>query len=140
LWQLKTMADAAKITQQLLPSLKVPLQSTQLILIHSQPISISFRRDERKFDVEGSYNIRYEIIKKRLDKVHIKDTSERLTQPGKIAMVYSNQKELPEYEEYIRFLQKKNILKPYIEMLELEELQGVKGLKAIRVEINLDTE
>jgi len=138
LWQLKTMAGAAKITQQLLPYLKVPLQTTQLILIHSQTISISFRRDERKFDVEGSYNIRYEIIKKRLDKVHIKETKERLTQPGKIAMVYSNQKELPEYEEYVRFLQKKNILKPDVEFLELEELQGIKGLKAIRVGVNLD--
>ena len=137
LWQLKTMAGVAKITQQLLPLLEVPLQTTQLILIHSQPISINFRRDERKFDVEGSYNIRYEIIKKRLDKVHIKDTTERLTQPEKIAMVYSNQKEVTEYEEYIRFLQKKNILKPTIEMLELEALQGVKGLKAMRVEINM---
>src|SRR4029079_3560164 len=109
---LKTMAGAAKITQRLLPSLKVPLHTTQLILIHSQPISISFRRDERKFDVEGSYNIRYEIIKKRLDKVHIKDTQERLTQPGKIAMVYSNPKEAQEYQEYIQFLQSKKILKP----------------------------
>jgi hypothetical protein len=138
LWQLKTMAGAAKVTMQLLPSLKVPLQTTQLILIQSQPISISFRRDERKFDVEGSYNIRYEIIKKRLDKVHIKDTNERLTQPRKIAMVYSNQKDVTEYEEYIRFLQKKNILKPDIEMLELEELQGIKGLRAMRVEINME--
>ena len=138
LWQLKTMAGAARVTQRLLPSLKVPLQTTQLILIHSQPISINFRRDERKFDVEGSYNIRYEIIKKRLDKVHIKDSAERLTQPGKIAIVYSNQKDVTEYEEYIRFLQKKNSLKQGMEMLELEELQGVKGLKAIRVEINMD--
>jgi hypothetical protein len=139
LWQLKSMAEAARITHNLLPQLKVSLQTTQLILIHSQPIAISFRRDERKFDVEGSYNIRYEIIKKRLDKVHIRDTNERLTQPGKIAMVYSNQKEVPEYEEYIRFLQKKNMLKPGLELLELEELQGIKGLKAMRVEINLDT-
>jgi hypothetical protein len=132
------MAEAAQITHRLLPQLKVPLQTTQLILIHSQPIAISFRRDERKFDVEGSYNIRYEIIKKRLDKVRIKDTNERLTQPCKIALVYSNQKEVQEYEEYIRFLQKKDILKPGLELLELEELQGVKGLKAMRVEINLE--
>jgi hypothetical protein len=138
LWQLRSMAEAAQITHRLLPQLKVPLQTTQLILIHSQPIAISFRRDERKFDVEGSYNIRYEIIKKRLDKVRIKDTNERLTQPCKIALVYSNQKEVQEYEEYIRFLQKKDILKPGLELLELEELQGVKGLKAMRVEINLD--
>ena len=132
------MAEAARITHRLLPLLKVPLRTTQLILIHSQCIAISFRRDERKFDVEGSYNIRYEVIKKRLDKVRIKDTQERLTQPGNIAIVYSNQKEVPEYQEYIEFLKNKNILKPTIEFLELEELQGVKGMKAIRVEINLD--
>ncbi len=99
LWQLKSMAEAARITHQLLPSLKVPLQTTQLILIHSQSISISFRKDERRFDVEGSYNIRYEVIKKRLDKAIIKLTHERLTQPGKIALVYSNQKEVQEYQE-----------------------------------------
>ena len=138
LWQLRAMAGAARVTQQLLPQLKVPLQTTQLILVHNHPISISFRRDERKFDVEGSYNIRYEIIKKRLDKVHIMDTGERLTQPGKIAIVYSNQKEVAEYEEYIQFLQKKNILLPETEMLELEELQGIRGLKAMRVSINME--
>src|SRR5215470_12442248 len=98
------MAEAARITHLLLPSLKVPLQTTQLILIHSQSISISFRKDERRFDVEGSYNIRYEVIKKRLDKVCIKNTGERLTQTGKIAIVYSNQKEVQEYQQYIEFL------------------------------------
>jgi hypothetical protein len=137
LWQLKSMAEIARITHQLIPSLQVPLHTTQLLLIHSQPISISFRRDERRFDVEGSYNIRYEIMKKRLDKVRLKETQERLTQPGKIAMVYSNPKESQEYQEYIQFLQSKKILNSGIEMLDLEELQGVSGLKALRVEINL---
>ena len=55
-------------------------------------------------------------------------------------MVYSNQKDMQEYEEYIRFLQKKNVLKEGHEVLELEEMQGVKGLKALRVEINLELE
>ena len=82
LWQLKSMAEAARITHRLIPKLKLPVQTTQLILVQSQPITILFRRDERKFDVEGAYNTRYEIIKKRLDKVRIKDTNERLTQPG----------------------------------------------------------
>lgn len=137
LWQLKSMAEAARVTHRLLSELKIPLQTTQLILVHSQSIAISFRKDERKFDVEGSYNIRYEVIKKRLDKAYIKGSSERLTQPGKIALVYSNQKEVQEYEEYIKFLQKKSILNSNIEYLELEDLQGVKGLKALRVEINM---
>jgi hypothetical protein len=138
LWQLQSMAEMARITHQLLPSLKVPLETTQLILIHNQPISISFRKDERRFDVEGSYNIRYEIMKKRIDKARLKDTQERLTQPGKISMVYGNQKEAQEYEEYIHFLQSKDLLNPGIENVELEELQGVRGLKALRVDINLE--
>lgn len=137
LWQLSSMAEIARVTHALIPDLQVPLQTTQLILIHSQPISIGFRKDERRFDVEGSYNIRYEIMKKRLDKVNIRDTNERLTQPGKIAMVYSNPKEAQEYQEYILFLQSKGLLLPGMESLELEELQGVSGLKALRVSINL---
>jgi hypothetical protein len=138
LWQLKSMAEVARITHQLLPQLNVPLQTTQLILIHHQPIAISFRKDERRFDVEGNYNIRYEIMKKRIDKACIKDTNERLTQPGKISMVYCNQKEAHEYEEYIQFLQSKNLLKPGVENLDLEEMQGLRGMKALRVTINLD--
>jgi hypothetical protein len=138
LWQLTSMAEVARITHRLLPSLKVPLQTTQLILVHSQPISIGFRKDERRFDVEGAYNIRYEIMKKRLDKVHIEGTSERLTQPGKVAIVYSNPREAQEYNEYVCYLQSKNLLKPGIEHLELEELQGMRGLKAMRVDINME--
>ncbi|HEY4108105.1 GAF domain-containing protein [Puia sp.] len=138
LWQIRSMAEIAGITHKLTPSLPVALQTTQLILIHSHPISISFRRDERRFDVEGSRNIRYEVMKKRLDKVRIQGTGERLTQPGKIAMVYSNPKEAEEYQEYILFLQSKRLLSPGVECLELEELQGVSGLKALRVSVNLE--
>jgi hypothetical protein len=109
-----------------------------LILANSLPISITFRTAERKFDVDGAYNIRYEIIKKRIDKVRVKDTNERLTQPGKIAIVYTQIKEAAEYLEYIEFLQGHKLLKAGIENLELEELQGVIGLKALRVEVELE--
>ncbi|HVI47029.1 MAG TPA: hypothetical protein VM802_19285 [Chitinophaga sp.] len=138
LWQLSSMAHIAKLTHKLSPQLKVPLQTTQMLLMHSTPITISFRNDERRFDVEGAYNIRYEIIKKRIDKVHVKDTGERLTQPGTIAMVYSYAREMEEFRKYISFLQSKNVLLPEVEMLDLEELQGVSGLKALRVKVNLE--
>ena len=88
--------------------------------------------------MEGAYNIRYEIMKKRIDKVHVEPTGQRLTQPNTIAVVYAYAKEMEEYRKYIQFLQSKNILKPNIEMLELEELQGISGLKAMRVEVNLE--
>ncbi|GLU51175.1 GAF domain-containing protein [Dyadobacter frigoris] len=138
LWQLSSMASISKLTHALLPTMKIPLQTTQLIFVNSGTIDISFRDDERRFDVEGAYNIRYQVIKKRIDKVHIKETGERLTQPGKIALVYFQNKSASDYLDYIRFLQAQNVLSDDLEFLELEELQGVSGLKALRVGVNLD--
>jgi hypothetical protein len=138
LWQMSSMAEIARLTHRLVPKLKVPLLTTQLILAHSNPIDISFRQDERRFDVEGAYNIRYEIIKKRIDKVRVRQTGERLTQPGTIAIVYAYAKEMEEYLKYINFLQNKGILSSDVEMLDLEDLQGVSGLRAVRVKVNMD--
>ena len=140
LWQLMMLVKAARLTNALEKRLPLPLQTTQLILAHSIPLSISFRRKERKFDVDGAYNIRYEIVKKRIDKVHLRDSEERLTQPGKIAIVYSQQKELNEYLAYIEYLQAENMLTGDIEHLELEELQGISGLKALRMEVNFQND
>ncbi|HKB44186.1 MAG TPA: hypothetical protein VKC90_07345, partial [Chitinophagaceae bacterium] len=67
-------------------------------------------------------------------------TNERLTQPGKIAIVYSQAKDATEYSEYIEFLQNQDLLKPGIERHDLEELQGVVGLKALRADINFEDE
>lgn len=138
LLQLTSMAAIAKYSNALLPQLPKPVETTQLIFIHSQAIDIKFRKDEKRFDVEGAYNIRYHIVKKRIDKVSIKNKKERLTQPGKIALVYFSQKEADEYISYIRYLQEQNILTNDLEELDLEELQGVSGLKALRVGVAID--
>lgn len=135
LWQLTSMVEIARLTKNVLPDLDIPLQTTQLILAYRQPISISFRKDERRFDVEGSYNIRYEIMKKRIDKALIKDTKERFTKEDHISIVYSNNKQADEYLQYIEFLQNKGMLGPVIENVELEELQGVSGLNGLRVKV-----
>ncbi len=138
MWQLTTLAKASRLTHELCKQLSHPMKTTQLILAHSTPISISFRADERKFDVDGAGNIRYEIIKKRIDKVRIKDTNERFTQPGKVSIVYSQPKDAEEYAEYIEFLQNQKLLKPGIERHDLEELQGVVGLKGLRVDVQYE--
>jgi hypothetical protein len=133
LWQLTSMATIARDTHNLLPEMTNPLLTTQLIFVHSSAIDISFRKDERRFDVEGGYNIRYQVVKKRIDKVRIRETNERLTQPGMVAIIYFNDGEAEEYEGYIRYLQEKGALGGQVEHLELEELQGVSGLRALRV-------
>ena len=140
MWQLSTLAKASRLTQELSKKLSHPMKTTQLILAHNTPISICFRADERKFDVDGAANVRYEIVKKRIDKVHIKETNERFTQPGKIAIVYGQPKEAEEFEEYIEFLQNQKLLKPGIEHHDLEDLQGVVGLKGLRVDILYEDE
>ncbi len=138
MWQLGILAKAARRIRELQPKLPLKMETTQLILANSTAISISFRSMERKFDVDGSYNMRYEIMKKRIDKAHVKDTEERLTQPGTIAIVYSQQKERDEYMEYVEFMRNEGLLGEKVEELELEELQGISGMHAIRVDICFD--
>ena len=134
LWQLQTICEMENIAYSTRKELPQDLRVASLILIQSNPMAIKFRMDEKQFDVDGAYNIRYEIIKKRIDKANIKGTEDRLTVPGKIAIVYSQDKDALEYIKYINFLQSKKQLGK-IEFLELEDLQGVSGLKALRVEV-----
>jgi hypothetical protein len=135
LWQLSTMVEIARLTHSMQDALPLPLQTTQLILLYNNPIAISFRKDEKRFDVEGGANIRYEIIKKRIDKAVARDTSERLTQPGKVAIVFTQGRDVTEYEEYIHFLRNKGSLEDGLEQFELADMQGISGLKAIRVTV-----
>src|SRR5690606_22361460 len=104
-------------------------------LVFNQPLSIRFRMDEKKFDVDGTYNARYEVVKKRVDKAFIKGTEERITGKGKIAIVYSHKEDEIEYLRYIKFLQSKKMLDTDEEIVELENLQGVTGLKALRISL-----
>lgn len=134
LWQLQTMCELEQVAFDLTEELPYHLRVASLVLIHSNPLAIRFSMEQKQFDVDGAYNARYEIVKKRIDKSHIKNTDERLTQPGKIAIVYSQNKDAYEYLNYIKYLQSEGLIGK-IEMLELEDLQGVSGLKAIRVEV-----
>jgi hypothetical protein len=137
LWQLMVMCGMVREADALNGRLKVPLDTAHLILVQHSPLSIRFRFDEKRFDVDGTYNMRYEIVKKRIDKALIKGTDERLTQPGKIAIVYSQPKEAQEYHDYIAYLQASGYLTAEIEEVEVEDLQGVPGLKALRVTVDM---
>lgn len=137
LWQLMVSCGIAHRTQTMLDRLPVPLETTQLILVHHAPLAIRFRFDEKRFDVDGAYNVRYEVIKKRIDKAVVRGASERITQPGKIAIIYSQPAEAAEYRDYIDYLQSAGYLTGDVEDLELEALQGVHGLRALRVTVDL---
>ncbi len=135
LWQLQTLCEMELEHHELKESLPYELDVTSLILVFSSPLSIRFRMDEKRFDVDGTYNARYEVVKKRIDKSNIKGTNERITEKEKITIVYSQNSEEAEYLKYIKYLQHKKVLEPAIEQFEVEDLQGVSGLRAIRVKV-----
>ncbi|MGV3697993.1 GAF domain-containing protein [Flavobacterium sp.] len=135
LWQLQTLCEMELEHHEMKESLPYSLDVTSLILVFSSPISIRFRMDEKRFDVDGTYNARYEVVKKRIDKAFIKGTKERITEKEKITIIYSHSHEEKEYMDYIKYLQFKEILEPTVEQFEVEELQGVSGLKGIRVKV-----
>ena len=136
LWQLLLTHRVEQRMHALRAKLPVPLEIASLILVHSAPLAIKFRLDEKKFDVDGAYNIRYEIVKKRIDKAHIKGTTERLTQPGKIAIVYSQDDEADEYMRYLEYMGSLGMIDGDIENVELQDLQGTAGLRALRATVS----
>ena len=137
LWQLMLSCGLALRTEQVKQELKIPLDTCHLILINHTPLSIRFRFDEKRFDVDGAYDVRHEIIKSRLDKALIKGSGERLTQPGRIAVVYSNPSEGEGIQQHINFLISLGKLHDDLEILTLEDMPDVRGLKALRVGVNL---
>ncbi|MEZ4685211.1 MAG: GAF domain-containing protein [Bacteroidia bacterium] len=133
LWQLIKMCEITRLAAQLKPRLAVPFDTAQLILVHSGPIAIEFRMDEKRFDVEGTYNVQYEITKKRVDKAIIEGTNERLTTAGKIAIVFQRERNRQEYLRYFDFLIKKGLITNNIEEFALKRMQGLQGLRALRI-------
>lgn len=140
LWQIRLAAGMAWHTHQLKPTLKVPLDTAHLILIQNSPISIRFRYDERRFDVDGAYDTRQEIIKSRIDKARLKGSQERLTQPGKIAIVYSLPEEETEILRHLEFFHAQQVLTGETETIVIDDLPGVQGLKAIRAAVDLNND
>ena len=139
LWQLTTAVEIQHRLDRIRPYMSLPLDMAHLILVQPTPVTIRFRSDERRFDVDGAYNNRYEIMKKRIDKANVVgpggEDLGRLTQPGKIAIVYAADNEVTEYADFVLFLRARGMIEGEVERVDLEDLQGVKGLKALRVTI-----
>jgi hypothetical protein len=113
------------------------IEIAPLILGYSHPITLRFRPDEKRIEVDGTYNVRYAILKKRIDKATVLGKPERLTLPGHISIVYAQDQEAVIYERHLSYLLKKGMIHPEWEYLDLEPPQGVEGLRAIRAKVNL---
>jgi len=138
LWQLQTMCQLEIEHRQRMVDYPMQLDIASLIMVYSNSLAIRYRMDEKQFDIDGAYNARYEIIKKRIDKAHIRGTNERITQSGKIVIIYTQPSDHEEYMNYISFLTYQGLIKGEPESFKIEELEGVIGLYGLRVLVNYD--
>ncbi len=133
--QLIDMCEATRLVQRISVDLPMPLRTAQLIFAYTNPLNIKFRMDEKRFDVDGDYNVRYEILKKRIDKATINQGEERLTLANMISIVYLQDRDREEYEDYLHYLQQAGYIEGEIEDLVLDPLQSVNGLRALRFKV-----
>ncbi len=134
--QLRAVCDCARTVMTAQADHATDLQVTHLVLVQDLTVDIFHdEQTERLFDVRGTRDTRYEIVKKRIDKAVDRQTKNRITQPGKLTLVYSTQEEWAEYQPYLRYLMREGWVGSEIESGMVEPLQGVDGLKFARVRI-----
>ncbi len=134
--QLKAVCDCARTAFKIQQDYDTQLELTHLVLVQDTPLDIFHdEKTERLFDVGGTRDTRYEIVKKRIDKAVDQRLQERITQPGMLTLVYSTNKEWEEYQKYLCYLSRDGWVESEIESGNIEPLQGVTGLKFARVRV-----
>jgi hypothetical protein len=134
--QLRAICDCARTCFQFRDHPKHPIELTHLVLV--QDIALDIFHDEQTeklFDVKGTKDTRYEIVKKRIDKGVDAATKTRITLPGMLTIVYSTEDEWTEYRQYLRYLIREGWIDSKLETGIVEPLQGVTGLKFARARI-----
>ena len=135
--QLRAVCDCARKGFVLKAAYDTDMTITHLVLVQGYTVDIVHdETTERLFDVRGTRDTRYEIVKKRIDKACDAEKGDRITQPGMLTVVYSTSEEWHEYERYLRYLHREGIVDGHVEQGTVEPLQGVSGLKFARVRVN----
>lgn len=134
--QLRGMCDNGRVCFRLRDRYDMTLNVSHLVLVQHTTIDIFHdEQTEKLFDVQGTRDTRYEIVKKRIDKAVDTQQRERITQPGMLTVVYTNEHEWAEYQQYFRYLVREGWIDSHIESGTVEKLQGITGLKFSRVRI-----
>ncbi|MGL5063578.1 MAG: GAF domain-containing protein [Microcoleus sp.] len=134
--QLRAICDCGRAVFRLQSDSQINMELAHLVLVQNTTIDIFHNENtEKMFDVKGTRDIRYELVKKRIEKAVDKDAQQRITQSGMLTIVYSTEDEWEEYEQYLRYLAREGWVESKIQTGMVESLQGVSGLKFARVSI-----
>jgi hypothetical protein len=134
--QLRAVCDCARTAFQFQTLYNTQMEVTHLVLVQDLTVDIIHDENtEKLFEVRGTRDIRYEIVKKRIDKAVDEDSRTRITQPGMLTLVYSTEEEWSEYQQYLRYLAREGWVDAEIQSGTVEPLQGITGLKFARVQV-----
>ncbi|MGA7935969.1 MAG: GAF domain-containing protein, partial [Kovacikia sp.] len=134
--QLRAVCACAQTAFSIQEKYGTNMQVTHLVLVQDATVDIFHdEKTERLFDVRGTRDTRYEIVKKRIDKAVDEHTHIRITQPGMLTIVYSTSEEWEEYQQYMGYLTREGWTDQGIERGSVQPLQGVNGLKYARVRV-----
>jgi hypothetical protein len=138
--QLRAICDCGRTVFCLQAESQINMELAHLVLVQNTTIDIFHNENtEKMFDVKGTRDIRYELVKKRIEKAVDKDAQERITQSGMLTVVYSTEDEWEEYQQYLRYLSREGWVEAKVQTGMVESLQGVSGLKFARVRILPET-
>ncbi|WP_412069200.1 GAF domain-containing protein [Rubrivirga sp. IMCC43871] len=135
--QLIAACTVAREVRRLHATLPMALDVAQLVVVQHAPVTLRFRTDETRFDVDGAAGVRFELLKKRLDKARVAGTDERITQPDRIAVVTSTEAEHAEYCRYADYLAASGTIEGGPEVLAVEDLPGAAGLGLLRLAVRV---
>jgi len=139
--QLRAVCDCARTGFALKQDLGTEMEITHLVLVQTTTVDIFHDEStESLFDVKGTRDTRYEIVKKRIDKALDSHSRTRITQPGMLTLVYSTSEDWEEYQQYCHYLMREGWIAEELEFGAVEPLQGVTGLKFARSRILLEGE
>jgi hypothetical protein len=134
--QLRAVCDCARTAFQFQTLYNTQMEVTHLVLVQDLTVDIIHDENtEKLFEVRGTRDIRYEIVKKRIDKAVDEQSRTRITQPGMLTVVYSTEEEWAEYQQYLRYLAREGWVDTEIQCSTVEPLQGITGLKFARVRV-----
>ncbi len=135
LWQLMVLCVAARKTAQLEQQLPVPLETNHLLATRQEPVTIRFLQQEKQFGIDGEFQQRFLEMRRVLNRARLTQDSQSLGRPGTVSIVYSRPSEALEYREYISYLHSIGYVTHHLEEFELAPLEGIRGLKGLRVEV-----
>jgi hypothetical protein len=134
--QLRAVCDCARTAFKFQNLYDTQMEVTHLVLVQDQTVDIIHdEHTEKLFEVRGTRDIRYEIVKKRIDKAVDEQSRTRITQPGMLTLVYSTEEEWAEYQQYLRYLAREGWVDTEIQSGTVEPLQGITGLRFARVRV-----